>query len=276
MKKQHRLPLISLILLSLLVCLGAFVGVWILAVDAKTFSEKIQTSLTIGIPIGIPIAIGLIILVWLGAGIDQLLARIQKRSTRVFVSLMVYLFAPGTLCVGIPALLILLFSGSVFPQKGWQELPAPPSPAVEVMAAGESSVTIRTSSDEYYYCWTLHTENCWDSTTKPDSHIIKNDISRPKEITTPPGSEPPQKDVSLIGVSYNHMGVEVQAHYAVLEDGSVWFIEKDADKYENGFLSGLLMTFAVIPALSGLLVIYLGAGVSSAARGIANRIGREI
>ncbi|HUG34211.1 MAG TPA: hypothetical protein VMJ90_05540 [Anaerolineales bacterium] len=61
-----------------------------------------------------------------------------------------YLFGPGILCIGLPALIIILFSASLFPEQGWQELPAPPSQAVEVVSAGESSVTIRTDSDEYF------------------------------------------------------------------------------------------------------------------------------
>ncbi len=265
--KTRRLPLISLIAVSVLVCLGALVVVWILSVDAKTIPEKIQSSLTLGIPS----AIALIILLWLGAGINHLLARIQKRTTRVLVSLGVYLIAPGTLCIGLPALLIVLFSGSLFPQKGWQELPAPPARPIEVAAAGESSLTVLTESGEYYYCWVITPENCWKSTTKPETRVIQNSMGDLKEISTPPSSEPPQEMISLMGVSYSDMGVEVQVHYAVLGDGSVWYLEKDADKYESGFATGLFMTIAIIPAISGLLVIYLGAGVSALSRRLANR-----
>jgi hypothetical protein len=67
------------------------------------------------------------------------------------------------------------------------------------------------------------------------------------------------------------MGVEGRTYYAVLEDGSVWYLKQDDNKYEACFASGLFLTLAIIPAIAGLLVIYLGAGVSALARSIASR-----
>ena len=47
-------------------------------------------------------------------------------------------------------------------------------------------------------------------------------------------------------------------------------LQKDANKYEAGFATGLFLTIALIPATAGLLVIYLGAGISALARWMAN------
>ncbi|HUG34212.1 MAG TPA: hypothetical protein VMJ90_05545 [Anaerolineales bacterium] len=66
---------------------------------------------------------------------------------------------------------------------------------------------------------------------------------------------------SRLSVTYADMGVEVFVHYATLSDGSVWYVEENSDDYETGFATGLFMSLAVIPAVSGLLVIYPGAGV---------------
>lgn len=65
------------------------------------------------------------------------------------------------------------------------------------------------------------------------------------------------------------MGVEERTYYAVVGDGSVWYLQQDNNKYEAGFASGLFLTIALIPAIAGLLVIYLGAGVSALARRMA-------
>ncbi|HUG34210.1 MAG TPA: hypothetical protein VMJ90_05535 [Anaerolineales bacterium] len=76
---KRRLPLVSLIVLSVFVCLGAFVVIWTLSVDAKTATEKVQSSLTLGLPS----ALVLIVLLWLGAGVDHLLVHIQNKSARL-------------------------------------------------------------------------------------------------------------------------------------------------------------------------------------------------
>lgn len=267
MNNPRRLSLIVLIVVSVLVCVVAFAAVWILSVDAKTVTEKIQSSLTLGVPS----ALVLIVLLWLGAGVDHLLARIQNKSARLWASLGIYLFGPAILCIGVPALIIILFSASLFPEQGWQELPAPPSQAVEVVSAGESSVTIRTDSDEYFYCWVVTPQDCWQPTDEPEERIIQNSMGDLKETDKASASEAPDGVASRLSVTYFDMGVEVFVHYVTLTDGSVWYVEENADDYETGFATGLFMSLAVIPAVSGLLVIYLGAGVSALSRKAASR-----
>jgi len=262
-----RLPLITLAIVSILVCLGSLAAVFILSADARTLSEKIQSSLTLGLPS----AVLLIVLLWVGAGIDHLLARIRNKSVRQWTSLGVYLFAPGILCIGLPALLILLFSTSLFPEKGWQELPAPPSAALEAAAAGENNIIIRTDSGEYLYCWVLKQEDCWQAAGQPAERIIQNSMGDLQETTNPPASNPPGTAISQISVTYFDTGVQVFVHFVVLEDGKVWFLEENSNAYETGFASGLFLSLAVIPAISGLLVIYLGAGVSALSRRFATR-----
>ena len=96
---------------------------------------------------------------------------------------------------------------------------------------------------------------------------------RGMETSAPPYDEPPGEVSSMVGLSYMDMREEGQVHYAVLDDGSVWVLKKDANKYEAGFATGLFLTIALIPAAAGLLVIYLGAGISALARWIANANG---
>jgi hypothetical protein len=263
MNTKRTLPILVLGVVSLFVCIGALAAVWVLSVDAKTMSEKIQASLTLGIPS----ALALIVLLWFGAGMDHLLARLKTRSTRIGISLLAYIVVPVFLCIGLPALAAVLIYGAFNAPQGWQQLPAPPEPAVAVAGASELSVVIRTDSGSYFFCGISSPSACWESTTAPEQRMT----GRGTEITTPPASEPPQGVISMLGLSYTDMGVEGQVHYAVLEDGSVWYLEKDENKYEAGFASGLFLTIAIIPAIAGLLVIDLGAGVSALARRLANR-----
>lgn len=264
MNKRY-LPLITLTIVSFFVFLCALGVVYVLSVDAKTPQEKLLASLTLGVPS----AIALIVLLWFGAGMDHLLARLKKSSTRVSVSLLTYLVVPVVLCIGLPALVAFLIYGAFALPKGWQQLPAPPEPAVEVVGASELSVIIGTDSDSYYFCGIRAPSECWQETTQPEDRMT----GRGTEITTPPASQPPGEAVSILSLSYMDMGVEGQTHFAALEDGNVWYLQKDANTYEAGFASGLFLTIAIIPAIAGLLVIYLGAGISALARRMANSSG---
>jgi hypothetical protein len=263
MNTKRTLPLIVLAVVSLFVFACAIGVVWILSVDAHTTQEKLQVSLTLGIPS----ALALIVLLWFGAGMDHVLARLKQRSTRISVSLLTYIVVPVVLCVGLPALAAAIIYGAFNAPKGWQLLPAPPEPAVQIAGAGELSVVVRTDAQAHYVCGISSPSTCWDSTSAPEQRMT----GRGTEISTPPSSEPPQGVISMLGLSYMDMGVEGQVHYAVLEDGSVWYLQKDENKYEAGFASGLFLTIAIIPAIAGLLVIYLGAGMSAVARWLASQ-----
>ena len=256
------LPLISLLLVSLFVFACAAGAVYVLSVDARTVEEKVQSMLTLGVPF----ALVLIVLLWFGAGIDHLLARIKDRSRRVRVSLLTYVLVPVGLCVGLPALVAFLIYGSFGAPIGWRQLPSVPEPPVEVAAADELSVIVRTDSGAYFSCVTSSPTSCWETTIQPQKRMT----GRGMETTTPPYTEPPGEVVSLVGLSYMDLGEEGQVHYAVLEDGSVWVLKKDANKYEAGFATGLFLTIALIPAAAGLLVIYLGAGISAFSRWVAS------
>ena len=262
MNLKRYLPLITLLLVSIAVVACALAAVYVLSVDAKTTAEKTQSSLRLGGPF----ALGLIVLLWFGAGMDQILSRLKQKSTRITVSLATYLVLPVVLCIGLPALVAFLIYGGIAAPTGWRELPAPPQPAVEVAAASELSVIIRTDTGSYYSCVASSPSTCWEFALEPEARMT----GRGTELTTPPTLDPPGNAISILGLSYTDLGEEGQVYYVVLEDGSVWVLRKDANSYEAGFASGLFLTLAIIPALAGLLVIYLGAGLSALTRRIAS------
>jgi hypothetical protein len=65
--------------------------------------------------------------------------------------------------------------------------------------------------------------------------------------------------------------VEGRTYYAALQDGSVWTRQQNNNTYDAGFASGLFLMIAIIPALFGLIVIYVSAGMSAVSRWVVNR-----
>lgn len=111
MMNKKAFPYLVLVLSSASAMIFALVFLWFMDVDSPTLQDQAVSTLQLGIPSGI----ALTVLIWLGAGIDALLSRIQKRSARILASLVVYLFLPGTLCIALPALTIILFFQSALP-----------------------------------------------------------------------------------------------------------------------------------------------------------------
>ncbi|MCE9645873.1 MAG: hypothetical protein K8S20_07725 [Chloroflexi bacterium] len=113
MNNKKIFPMISLILLSAAAIPFAFIVLWQLDVDSKTIAEQLGSTTRLAIPS----VITLVVLIWFGAGLDYALSFISKKNLRLLASVLVYLFIPSICCVGMPALIIMAFSG-VF-QQGW-------------------------------------------------------------------------------------------------------------------------------------------------------------
>lgn len=252
-------PLIVLVTVSLFVFACALGVVYVLSVDAVTAEEKMQSLLTLGIPSGL----ALIALLWFGAGMDFALSRLKNKSTRVGVSLAAYIFVPLVLCVGLPALIGLGIYTAFNAPQGWKQFPAPPQPAAGIISANGTSLVIGTASGAELYCVVGCTD--WQAVSEVDPLFINNG----NETSTPPSFDPPEGAVVVIGIATIDMGVEGQTYYAVVDDGSVWYLQQNNNQYEAGFASGLFLTIAIIPAIFGLVVIYIGAGVSALARRMA-------
>lgn len=258
---KRLLPWLVLLVMSVVVAACALGLVWVLAVDAHTPEEKLQVSLSLGLPS----ALALIVLLWLGAGMDQVLAYIKRTSTRIGVSLLTYLVVPPALCVGLPLAVGAAIYFGLNPPQGWRELPAPPEAAVEVAAADEVRVIVRTASGAYYRRPVGATDAAWEAVERP----VQRMTGRGLETDAPPALDPPAGVVSMLGLTYTDLGEEGQAYFAVLDDGSVWYWLNDANRYEAGFAAGLFLTIAFIPAVLGLVVIYVGIGVSALTRRLA-------
>lgn len=253
------LPLIVLLVVSVFVFACALGVVYVLSVDANTAEEKIQSLLTLGVPSGI----ALIVLMWFGAGMDFVLSRLKNRSTRLGVSLLTYILVPLVLCVGLPALIGMGIYTAFNAPQGWKQFPASPEPAVEIVSANGTSLVIRTESDAQVYCVIGCAD--WQPVAEVDPLFINNGT----ETSTPPSFDPPEGAVEVVGIASTNMGVEERTYFALVDDGSVWYLQHNNNQYEAGFASGLFLTMAIIPAIFGLIVIYVGAGISALARRLA-------
>jgi len=269
MKLKRRLPIVVFILLSCAVFIGIPVYYFIDLLGSK-YPVEMSSKISLALRQGLLVAVVIILLAWIGAGVDFGLSRIKKRTTRIFISLLTYL-APSVFC-GLVALTILLITGTLAPSSGWEKLPDPPTTPVEVVSAGESTVYIRTESGDFYSCWLLHTSTCWKPETDPAKRIIKNDANTLHEFNGPPAVASPGDVLSMISVEYNDFGVNVKVHYAVMKDGTVRYLQENAGKANSNFGAGLLLSIIILPGVIALVGIYIGAGISTVLRWLANRI----
>jgi hypothetical protein len=214
-----------------------------------------------------------VVLLLLGMGLNALLARIQDASRRKWISLGVYL-GSLLLCVGLPAIGIASTWFFFTPPAQWQELPPVPEPAVQIAALGKDAVTVRADDGSYYYCWEKQLSQCWQSSDEPSSPLLQNYEGELKTTSNPPGVTPPADVIDMVGVAYNESATFLESHYAITSDGRVWYLNRETNNGSAGFASGLLFIIT-LPIMLGTLVFLAGAGISGAARGMADRIWRE-
>ena len=269
MNIKRYFPLLAILLFTFLSLLGTTAYLFF----ATKYPEDLAARLGMSLRQGLVLAVVSFLLLMVGFGLNVLLARIKDASRRRLVSLTVYL-GSLLLCVALPAILIastwFLFSE----QKGWQELPSLPAPAVQILAVGKEAVTVRSDDGNYYYCWTIQLERCWDITNEPSSLLMQTYEGELKTTSNPPGATPPDDVIDMVGVAYNNSAIFLESHYAVTSDGNVWYLNRETNNGTAGFATGFLFIFT-LPLMLSTLTILAGAGISAVARGIANRIWRE-
>jgi hypothetical protein len=269
MKIKRYFPLLAILLFTFL----SFLGTTAYSFFITKYPEDPAARLGMSLRQGVIFAVILFGLLLFGLGLNILLVRIKDASRRRLVSLTVYI-GSLLLCVALPAILIastwFLFSE----QTGWQELPSLPAPAVQVAAAGRDAVIVRSDDGNHYYCWTIQLERCWETADEPTNPLIQSYEGELKATSNPPGATPPDDVIDMVGVAYNNSAIFLESHYAVTSDGNVWYLNRETNNGTAGFASGLLFIIT-LPLMLGTLTVLAGAGISSGARGIANRIWRE-
>jgi len=222
---------------------------------------------------GVVFAVMAFVLLLVGLGLNALLLRIKDASRRKLVSLAVYL-GSFLLCIVLPTIGIVSTYFLFSQQKGWQELPSTPAPAVQVAAVGKDALTVRSDDGNYYYCWVEQLEKCWKTVDEPSNPLIQNYEGELKPTSNPPAVTLPDGVIDIVGVAYNNSAIFLESHYAVTSDGHVWYLNRETNNGTAGLATGFLFIFT-LPLMLGTLAVLAGAGISNGARSLANRIWHE-
>jgi hypothetical protein len=137
---------------------------------------------------------------------------------------------------------------------------------VEIVGADHITVYVSTTSGAIARCVVTQPANCWQSTTKPPTRILVSTVHE-RETANAPATNPPGGAISLLGVEYVRPGqIKKEIHFAILADGSVWYVDRDVSNTAAIFVGAIVLPILIALSLAGLVVIYLGAGVSALAR----------
>lgn len=266
MKNKFLSILISVPVLSLVVFAAAVFVVLFAGVNSP--SDPIGANLVPALVIGV----GLVVLVWLGAGFEFVLSRIRNRLVRIVAAFGVFIIAPAFLCVGLPALVLLVGASLFSSPPSWKALPSMPDKPTEIVAADHITVYVSTASGNTVKCLVTQPSSCWQVTTEPSTRILVSNVNQ-REISSAPASEPPSKAVSILGVAYEYCcgGPKKEIHYVILADGSVWYVDRETSNTTPTFVGMLVLPFIVMLSLAGLAMIYLGAGVNALSRRLAGK-----
>ncbi len=160
----------------------------------------------------------------------------------------------GLLCLGLLAGLALAQPAARGALSRWQRLPAPPSPAVKIVAGGLGLsngswyIYIRAADGQNYYCPPYSSGNCWRPAPPAPNVPVSLPCEPPARFSVP---APPGRAVDTLQAQACNAEAAYQVNFAVLDDGSVW-------RWQH-FTSGLAaiatwLLFALGGAVVGLLL----------------------
>ncbi|MFN8435138.1 MAG: hypothetical protein U0V18_14030 [Anaerolineales bacterium] len=230
-------------------------------------AERLQLSLSQGLKF----AALILLFAWIGVGIGSLLTLIKDGRFRKIISWVVYL---GFLffCVITPILGVVFVYGVSYAGSSWQKFPTPPEIPKTIAAAGYSTVVIETEEGHYFYCNTSQLELCWQPENKPDTLIIPISYGSVEQIEGKPIVPAPGRTVSLVGVDYQDGPNHTEMYYAILKNGSVWYLQ--LDQSSAGLLAGL-SSLVAIPIVFVSSMLFIGMVLVAFLRWLAGRIWRE-
>jgi hypothetical protein len=145
----------------------------------------------------------------------------------------------------------------------WQRMPAPPSPAVEIVAGslglsnGSWTITIRAADGQTYTCPPYSSGNCWQPGAAAPEAAPAAPCDPPAHFSVP---SPPGRVLDTLQAQACNAEAAYQVNFAVLEDGSVW-------RWQH-FTSGLaaITTWLLFALAGGAFGLLLWAVIALAAR----------
>lgn len=267
MKHKRILPFLILVLLSL--------AILIVIPAVFFFSSEYPDDPLLRLGLSLKQSFGFVTFIllplWLGAGLDALLSRIKDVSRRKLTSLVFYL-GSFFVCIALPLVGIFLLYGTFATGQGWVQLPAPPETPIAIAAASNNSVVIETESGKYYYC-IVNNSSCWQPEKKPGGLLV-GDGDNMNVTGNVPSSAPPGRVVDILGIVYSNGSVQSESHFAILEGGGVWYLNREINNNSSPYVTGLAAVI-LVPFAGGSAIFLLGAGVASASRWLAGRREKE-
>ena len=264
--KKFLALLVNVPVVSLAIFGGAVVLVLLAGVNKP--GDPLDKNLVPALVIGF----GLIALLWLGAAMEFVLAKIRNPSVRIVATLGAFVFVPGFLCVGAPALIALAGLSVFTAPPEWKMLPGLVDKPVEIVGADHITVYVSTTSGAIARCVVTQPASCWQSTTKPPTRILVSTVHE-RETANAPATNPPGRALSILGVEYVRSAeLKKEIHYAILADGSVWYVDRDVSNTTAIFVGAFVLPVIIALSCAGWIVIYLGAGVSALARRVARGV----
>ena len=172
-------------------------------------------------------------------------------------TILTLLFAPIILCLGLPLLIAVGGINASSTPPSSKALPKPPEQAIEIVGADHLTVYVRTTSGKFVRCATIQLSACWEPTTKPSTMILVSNVDE-RQSTSAPVVPPPGQAVSTIGVNYQYSGgFPNYIYFAVLSDGSVWYLPKDTTADNLTFVSLIALPALLTIAGAGMVVVYI-------------------
>lgn len=267
MKLKRFFPSLILLFLSLAI----LVAVPVILYFSSDYPKDPALKLSLNLKQGLGLAAAIILPLWLGAGLTALLNLIKDGRVRRLVSLGTYI-GSFFICVLLPILGVFAVYGIFSIGEGWKRLPDPPETPVAIAAASRGSVVIETEGGSYYYC-IVNNELCWQPENKPEDRLIGDEYDN--QLTgNMPQIAPPGTAVDILGVTHRAAAAKYETHYAVLEDGTVWYLVREVNNFAGAFVAFFAAIF-LLPVAGGSAIMLTGAGVVSASRWLADRIWPE-
>ncbi len=217
-------------------------------------------------------AIGLAVLAlpfWVGVGLDGWIARIKNTTSRRIALWVIY---PALIlifiCLPLAAVAYVNLQIAGGGDTGWRKLaPLPEAPA-KIASTGIADVIVQGVSGKYYSCKTAFENQCWLAAQAPRQTYMDNYPGQ-MEPAPAPGSQPTGEVASQSGVSFSQSGKANTTYYAIMKDGSIWYLTRSPSAPgTSDFATGFMLMLSA-PFCGAVFLLLLGTGIGRFSRWVA-------
>lgn len=268
MKLKQRFPFLALTALSVvMLVIFPLVNFFAPQFQREVFQQLDRSfqmrAILLALADGLGKAALILVCIWLGVGINNLILRIQDSAKRR-LAMNGVVFGSLLLCVALPILGLIFTYTVLSPQESWQQIPTPPETAQSIAAGFFNRVIIETENGNYFSHNIPDNGQGWQEEENPDT-------APPPEMDDSvfPNVEAPGTLISILGVP-SYPGSTQKVYFAILEDHTVWYLPQAG----SALLATALLATLFVPILVGSLLILAGMGAIPLLNWLAARIWR--